>query len=229
MLPQILLIGATGRTGRLVLDEALKRGHSVTVLVRNPNSDLPQHQNLTIVTGDPCKASDIGSALRATKSSIPIVIVSTLGQTRTSGNPWAATTSPGRFMETSIEAVISGAKSSAEPARIQKLVVMSMFGAGDSFDNLNCMMQWIMKCSNMYQTWEDHNLVDKAVRAGGLPFVMVRPGMLKDTDAIPLKFYGSDGKGSGFMPSASMRSVAGFLLDVTVDEAYDWKTPVIAN
>lgn len=229
MLPQILLIGATGRTGRLVLDEALKRGHFVTILIRKQNSDLPQHQNLTIVTGDPCKASDIGIALKNTKSSIPIVIVSTLGQTRTSGNPWAATTSPARFMATSVEAVISAAKSFDEPARIQKLVVLSMFGAGASFDNLNVMMRWIMKSSNMYQTWEDHNLVDKAVKTGGLPFVMVRPAMLKDTDATALKFYGNDGKGSGFMPSASMRSVAGFLLDVTVDKQYDGKTPMIAN
>jgi len=132
-------------------------------------------------------------------------------------------------METSAEAVISAAKSLDEPARIQKLVVLSMFGAGASFDNLNCLMQWIMKGSNMYQTLEDHNLVDKAIKTGGLPFVMVRSPMLKDTAAAPLKFYGDEGKGSGFMPSVSMRSVAGFLLDVTVDEAYDGTTPMVAN
>jgi nucleoside-diphosphate-sugar epimerase len=229
MLPQILILGATGRTGRLVLDEALKRGHFVTALIRKPNSDLTQHQNLTIVRGDPCQASDIGKALESAKPAIPIVIISTLGQTRTSGNPWAATTSPARFMATSIEAVLSGAQSFDEPARIQKLVVLSMFGAGDSFGSLNCMMQWIMKSSNMAQTLEDHNLVDKTVKAGGLPFVLVRPAMLKDADAAPLKFYGDTGKGSGFMPSASMRSVADFLLEVTVDGKYDGTTPMIAN
>lgn len=229
MLPQIFLLGATGRTGRLVLDEALKRGHFVTALIRKPNTDLPQHPNLTTVIGDPCKASDVGVALNTNQASIPIVIISTLGQTRTSGNPWGATTSPPRFMATSIEAVLSAAKSFAEPARIRKLVVLSSSGAGDSFANLNFMMQWIMKSSNMAQTIEDHNLVDEAVKAGSLPFVLVRPAMLKNADVAPLKFYGNDGKGAGIMPSTTMKSVASFLLDVTVDGQYDGTTPMVTN
>ena len=81
----------------------------------------------------------------------------------------------------------------------------------------------------MAQTLEDHNLVDEAVKAGWLPFVLARPAMLKDQDAFPVKFHGNTGKGAGFMPGISMKTVAGFLLDAAVDEKYDGTTPMICN
>ena len=229
MLPQILLIGATGRTGLLVLDEALKRGHFVTAIIRKPNNELPQHENFNTVIGDPCKDSDVKSALQSTKPDIPIVIISTLGQTRTSGNPWAATTSPPRFINDAMEAILAASESFTDAGRIQKLVVMSMFGAGDSYANNNCMMQWIFRSSNMAQTLEDHNLVDETVKAGSLPFVLVRPAMLNTKDAAPVKVHGNTGKSAGFMPSVSMKTVTGFLLDAAVDTKYDGHTPMITN
>jgi uncharacterized protein YbjT (DUF2867 family) len=33
---KIAVLGATGRTGRLVVDELLRRGHAVVALVRDP-------------------------------------------------------------------------------------------------------------------------------------------------------------------------------------------------
>ena len=229
MLPQVLLIGATGRTGRLVLEEALERGHSVTALVRKPNSDLPQHPSLAIATGDPCTTADIEATLQNMKPTIPIVIISTLGQTRMSESPFAATVSPPRFMESSAQAVLAASQKLEDSSQIKKLIVMSMFGAGDSFSNLNFLMRWIMKYTNMAQTLEDQNLVDEAVKAGPLPFVLIRPAMLVGERAAPLKLYGSTGKGSGFMPSVSAKSVAGFLLDAAVKEDFDGTTPVITN
>jgi nucleoside-diphosphate-sugar epimerase len=230
-LPQILLIGATGRTGSLVLAEALSRGHTVTILIRKTSDSLPRHDNLTTVIGDPCMAADVEKALRATRSGLPVVIISTLGQTRTSGNPWAAATSPPRFMAASAKAVLAAVQSPsvADSVQVQKLVVMSMFGAGDSFAQLNFLMRWTMNHSNMDVTLEDQNLVDETVKAGGLPFVLVRPAMLRDGEAASVKVHGDDGQGAGFMPSVTVKSVAAFLLDAAVRDEFDGKTPMICN
>lgn len=81
----------------------------------------------------------------------------------------------------------------------------------------------------MAQTLEDHNLVDEAVKAGPLPFVLVRSAMLKNGDAAPLKFYGNTGKGSGIMPGTTMKSVANLLLDLTTSDEYDGTTPMVTN
>ncbi|KAJ9610234.1 hypothetical protein H2200_005011 [Cladophialophora chaetospira] len=230
-LPQILLIGATGRTGRLVLEEALYRGHLVTILIRKADDTLPQHNNLTISIGDPCVETDVEKALQATKPSVPVTIISTLGQTRKSGNPWAATTSPRRFMEASAKAVLAASQSPSVRGmvKVEKLILMSMFGAGDSFDQLNFLMRWTMNHSNMDVAIEDQNLVDAAVKAGPLPFVLVRPAMLKNGEALPVKVHGNNGEGAGFMPSITVKSVVTFLLDAAVKSEFDGTTPMISN
>jgi len=48
----IALIGATGRTGTLVLDELLRRNHTVTALVRDPTKLTTTHDRLTVMAGD---------------------------------------------------------------------------------------------------------------------------------------------------------------------------------
>jgi putative NADH-flavin reductase len=223
-LPDILLIGATGRTGRLVLESALKRGHKVTALVR-PSSSLPPQPNLSISKGSPLDVADITTALSLTSG--PVVIISTLGQTRTSGNPFAATTSPQLFMAHSASAVVEAVETSDRKS--QKIIVMSMFGAGSSFANLNFLMRAIMQYSNMEQTLEDQNEVDQTIKQSGLRFVMPRPAMLKGDIAMPVRTLGDAGEMAGCMPSISAQSVAEFMLDAAVDDQWDGRTPVLSN
>jgi putative NADH-flavin reductase len=49
---RILVYGATGKIGSLVVDEALGRGHIVTAVSRNPAQISQSHQNLSAVKGD---------------------------------------------------------------------------------------------------------------------------------------------------------------------------------
>jgi putative NADH-flavin reductase len=58
----LFLLGATGRTGRHVLDQALARGHGVTALVRDPSA-LEARENLRTRRGDPRRTDDLASVL----------------------------------------------------------------------------------------------------------------------------------------------------------------------
>ena len=49
---KILVYGATGNIGSLVVDEALSRGHVVTAVSRDPAQIKQSHQNLSAVKGD---------------------------------------------------------------------------------------------------------------------------------------------------------------------------------
>src|SRR5262249_39202139 len=49
---RIAVFGATGATGRQVVDQALEAGHEVTALVRSPASLGVRHPRLEVVTGD---------------------------------------------------------------------------------------------------------------------------------------------------------------------------------
>jgi hypothetical protein len=49
---RIAIVGATGRTGRQLVEQALTRGHDVTALARHPDSISIDHPRLTCVAGD---------------------------------------------------------------------------------------------------------------------------------------------------------------------------------
>ncbi|XP_052785332.1 flavin reductase (NADPH)-like [Mya arenaria] len=49
---RLAVLGATGRTGILVVREALARGHEVTAVVRNPDKLTDKHDNLQVVAAD---------------------------------------------------------------------------------------------------------------------------------------------------------------------------------
>lgn len=140
---QILLLGATGRTGHLVLSDALRRGHTITALVRDPSaldpflSALPadQRARLHLATGSALHPPDVAAALAtipvtsttATTSTTTgddsrLVVISTLNARRTSDNPFAAphpTDSPPRMMADSVANILSALREQ-QPQQHQK-------------------------------------------------------------------------------------------------------------
>ncbi|GCE28849.1 hypothetical protein KDA_43330 [Dictyobacter alpinus] len=71
---KIALFGATGMIGQRVLDEALRRGHQVTAIVRDPASMDLSNPNLVVVAGN---VLDIESV--AQKVVGHNIVISTLG------------------------------------------------------------------------------------------------------------------------------------------------------
>lgn len=236
-LPHIFLLGATGRTGRLLLTEALSRGYTITAQARDPTSLASfEHSSLTVVKGTPTSTSDLVHALQKSLSAAQtrkVVIISTLGQTRASGNPFSAPTSPPLFMSQSIAALFAAIKELPGTSRSQvdKLVIMSMFGVGESFSNLHFAIRPIMRYSSMLQTLDDHNAIDRMVRRqNDVKWAMVRPSMLKEGDKKSLTVRDDNGKGEGFMPSSTTNgTVVDFLLGCVASNEWDMRSPVIVN
>ncbi|MBI3047490.1 MAG: NAD(P)H-binding protein [Acidobacteria bacterium] len=49
---RVLIVGATGGTGRQLVRQALERGLAVTVLARDPSKLALDHPQLTVMRGD---------------------------------------------------------------------------------------------------------------------------------------------------------------------------------
>ena len=60
---RFLVLGATGRTGRHLLDLGLARGHRLTAFVRSPQKITRRDAALTVIAGDPLKAEPLARAL----------------------------------------------------------------------------------------------------------------------------------------------------------------------
>jgi uncharacterized protein YbjT (DUF2867 family) len=103
---KILVLGATGATGALLVDKALAAGHRVRVLVRSPEKLALTHPGLEVVTGQATDPHDVGNAMTGMD-----VVISTLGATK------------GSVMTDATRAIIAGADRSG----VRRVVVLSSF------------------------------------------------------------------------------------------------------
>jgi|SRR5579863_2992741 len=71
---KLFLLGATGRTGRRVVDQALARGHAVTAIIRRPGA-LQAREGLRVEAADARSADDLTPLLVGHD-----VVISCLGQ-----------------------------------------------------------------------------------------------------------------------------------------------------
>ena len=73
---KLVVLGATGGTGRLVVEQALAAGHTVTALVRSPEklATATNRPNLRVVTGSATDLESVAGALEGADA-----VISTLG------------------------------------------------------------------------------------------------------------------------------------------------------
>ena len=225
---RILLLGANGRTGSLVLAEALSRSYTVTALVRRPDSLEPQ-ANLSITTGSPLSQADIAKAFASPPNSDPItVVISALNNGRTGDNPWSKPTAPANLMADAVR------NSLAVMRRydVKKIVVLGSIGVGSSRANSGWFFNWVVDHSNMKITFDDHNVVQQVLETEAekdpeLKWVDVRSVGLSNGEKKAVKEFGNEGKGAGSW--VSRKSVAGFIVDAVESGRWDGQTPVISN
>src|SRR5258708_29885621 len=73
---KLVVLGATGGTGRLVVEQALAAGHTVTALVRSPEKLTLRNPNLHVIAGQATDPSTVSHALAGADA-----LISTLGGT----------------------------------------------------------------------------------------------------------------------------------------------------
>ncbi|KUJ08966.1 NAD(P)-binding protein [Mollisia scopiformis] len=228
-----LILGGSGRTGRLVITYALSHNHSVTALIRTPSSlaDLASRfPNLTLVPGSPTSSADITTAINAT-SSPPTAVIITLASLRKSNSPFSASISSPTFMTDANVAVLQAMRE-ARPG-IGRVVTLSAFGVGDSRGGLWAPFRWVVYSGGMRVGMEDHAGVERVLRrAEGVQWTLVRAAMLGDDEGFEggVRVLGEKGEGAGLMEKVGRGRVAAFIVEKCL-EGGEWvgRTPVIAD
>ncbi|MBF1666255.1 MAG: SDR family oxidoreductase [Rothia sp.] len=131
---KILVLGATGRTGRLFIHKALEEGHSVTAYVRNPDKArtlLAAHQNLTITPGDLNDTERLAAA-----SAGQDVMASLLGQKATVREFLHST-----FLQERLPLIMQ----TVTGAGVKHCVLMSAYGVGDTVRTVSLPMRLVCK------------------------------------------------------------------------------------
>ena len=77
---KIAIFGATGGTGRLVVEQALEAGHEVIAFVRDPSKLNLKHEHLTVVQGD---VTDLAPVERAVNGADAVIsVLNTRGESK---------------------------------------------------------------------------------------------------------------------------------------------------
>jgi uncharacterized protein YbjT (DUF2867 family) len=161
---KILVLGATGGTGRLVVRDAAAKGHSVVALVRSAaRANLPGAE---LIEGDATNEITLGRALDGCDA-----VVSALG------------TGMG-FRKVSL---LTEATRALVPemtrSGVRRLVCVSALGVGDSRGHGGFVFDRLFQPLLLSEAYKDKNRQEAAIRASSLDWVIVRPGMLTDDPA----------------------------------------------
>jgi uncharacterized protein YbjT (DUF2867 family) len=207
--PKLLVLGATGGTGRSVVSQALARGYDVTVLARSAEKagDLKGAQ---LVVGDARDEATLRRALKGREA-----VVSALG---TPASPFREVT----LLSTATRALVNAMKLE----QVSRLVCITGIGAGDSRGHGGFLFDNLIYPLILSKVYADKNRQESIVRGSGLDWVLVRPSILNDKpkhDNVRALTDLSDFHGG----TISRGDVASFVLDQVRDDAWVHRAPLI--
>jgi nucleoside-diphosphate-sugar epimerase len=172
---RVLIMGATGATGRAVTAELGRRGHHVTAFARRPETVDPQPW-LATHTGDATSAVDVDAAVAGHDA-----VVITLGIRE---NPLAVRLRGPRHTRADVRSV--GTRHAIDAMRrhgVRRLVVQATYGQGETAGRLSPFWRLTFALVLRPQI-RDTQVQEALVRASGLDWVLIHPVSLTDeTDA----------------------------------------------
>jgi putative NADH-flavin reductase len=158
---RLAIFGATGGTGLELTRQALEKGHSVRVLLRNPNRMPLTNANMRIVLGSVLDHESVTKTVLGSDA-----VLSCLGQ----GINLLRNT---RVVSVGTHLIMEVMKEHG----VRRLVVESAFGAGESLASASVIERLIF-ATLLWAPYEDKNLMEPEVRSSGLDWTILRPTML---------------------------------------------------
>ena len=203
----LAVFGATGATGRHILDQALAGGHTVTALVRSPAALPVTHEQLQVLQGDVREASDVTATIVGQDAVLIALGAKQRGPVSVCG-----------------DAVANILPAMTEHG-VQRLVALSAYGVADSRHcNLYTLATWTMVRQNMV----DKERMEALIRASDVGWTIVRPPALRDGPRTGCYRTGTDLRMT--IASGIRRAdLADFMLSCWTDGAYTRETPAITS
>lgn len=205
---KVLVLGATGGTGRLIVQDALEKGHWVVAMVRSKAS-APDLLGADIIEGDVRDQSALMRALDGCDA-----VISSLG------------TGVG-FSEVSL---LTEATHALIPAMnrsgVRRLVCISALGVGDSRGHGGFVFDRLFQPLLLRHAYKDKGRQEDAIRASALDWVIVRPGMLTN-DAARGSLRAIADLASVHGGKVARADVARFVVEQLANDTWLKQTPVL--
>ncbi len=204
----VVVAGATGRTGKLVVEELAKRNFQVRAMVRSASSaSWLQQEGVQVVEGDLTSITSLEKVMEGAQ-----FVISAIG----SKKPF------NKKENNKVDNIGNQNLAKAAKAKnIRLFVVVSSVGAGNSKNALPFIFRLLMGPVLKVKT-----VSEEFIRKCGLSYTIIRPGGLKDTEISGEVAFGEGGKVTG---SVSRRQIAKVCVDALENPSMKNRTFEVAD
>ena len=201
---RVVVLGATGGTGRLLVEQAIDRGHEVVAYVRRPDALSPR-PGLDVVGGQLTDEPALTAAM--TGADAVLCAIGPTGVKDLLGTDLMRRSLP----------VVAAAMSAAG---VRRLVLLSAYGVGDTARSASLTARLTFRTA-VRALYRDKREAEERLAAAGLDVTTVHPTMLTngETGEAPVvRDATTVGHVSG-MPKVSRAALATAMLDAAEDPA----------
>jgi uncharacterized protein YbjT (DUF2867 family) len=209
---KLLIIGATGPTGREIVKQALTQGHLVTTFVRDAGkANFPPPVEKAV--GNILDPATLEKALGGQE-----VVICSLG---------SAATGPFKEM-TLLSEGTRNLVTAMQTKSVRRLICITGVGAGESKGHGPWYYNWLVQPLMLRGVYEDKTRQEEIVRGSGLKWTLVRPAPLTNGAAKGESSVRALTQLDGIHVSTISRAdVAAFCLRELADGRYQGQAPVI--
>jgi putative NADH-flavin reductase len=209
---RIALFGATGGTGKQLIEQALEAGYEVVAYARNPSKLDIRHEHLKVIQGELADGPLIEGAVSGADA-----VISVLGPR-------------GGSKERPVTQGMKNIIASMKRQSVRRLVVSSTLSARDPNDKAGFKTQTMIGPVRftMRDAYEDIVSAAEAVRNSDLDWTIVRLSILNNnvrSGRVRAGYVGTGEVGT----SISRADVADFMLKQIGDAKYMRQAPAISN
>lgn len=200
---KLVIFGAEGATGRLLLANALQRGHTVTVFAADPSHvDAPPEPALRVVVASMADAGAIVHAISGHD-----VVLFCVG-------------ADDRKATASRADAIARVTAGMDAAGVKRLIALSGLGAGVTRASMGFLFDKVLANTVLRGFLEDVNGMEAALRRSKLDWIVVRTGELTDETQPSHVRIAASMDGHGISTTVSRRDVVAFVLDQLARSEY---------
>lgn len=206
---KILVLGATGHLGRVLVDHLLKNNYSVVALVRNPDKIKKLDKNLTIIKGSVTDQRDLKEALEEVE-----VVISTLGHGFRTSYP---------IQEKTLEALIP----LMEEGRIKRFITITGAGLivnGDPPSLIGKFSELLLSFIDPYRM-NDAKRQQSLLEKSRLDWTVVRTPIHSDRAGQEISHIGYQQPRP--WSTISRKTIAEFMIKCLEEKIYIQKSPII--
>jgi putative NADH-flavin reductase len=199
---KVLVLGATGGTGREVVSQGLQQGHEVTAFARRPERVTTRNERLRVVVGDVTSDSEaLGDAVRRQD-----VVISALG----TGKSFKS----GGLIARSVPRILEAMRRHG----VRRLIFTSAFGVGSTWRDVPIVPRIFARVL-LRDVYADKAAGEEILQGSELDWTLVYPAGLSNGPRTGRYRVGERLKLTGF-PTISRADLADFLLRQVEDRTY---------